>query len=108
MDANLKLVLVLTFFKSNVVPRGSLASTHELKKVGTRVRRFRKKNFFASKRNKAKRDPFRMRFARSREKNKFFFASFRFEFCVYFRFVSLTKIFRFASDLFVSLQSETK
>jgi hypothetical protein len=34
----------------------------------TRVRRFRKKIVFASKRNEAKRDPFRMRFARSREK----------------------------------------
>jgi hypothetical protein len=46
-----------------------------------RVRRFRKKIFFASKRNEAKRDPFRLRFARSREK-KNFFASFRFKFFV--------------------------
>jgi hypothetical protein len=38
---------------------------------------------FASKRNEAKRDPFRMRFARSREKKLFFF-----------RFISL-RIFRF-------------
>ncbi len=36
-----------------------------------RVRRFCKKNFFASKRNEAKRNPFRMHFARSREKNFF-------------------------------------
>ncbi len=41
-------------------------------RVWGRVRRFRKKKFFASKRNEAKRDPFRMRFARSREKNIFF------------------------------------
>jgi hypothetical protein len=72
------------------------------------VRRFRKKKFFASKRNEAKQDPFRMRFARSREKKKtkFFFASFCFKFfapdqseinSAFFRFVSLTKIFRFAS-----------
>ncbi len=33
---------------------------------------FAKKNFFASKRNEVKRDPFRMRFARPREKNNFF------------------------------------
>ncbi len=39
----------------------------------SRVRRFRFKNFFASKRNEAKRDPFRMRFARSREKKLLFF-----------------------------------
>jgi hypothetical protein len=48
---------------------------------------------------------------------QFFFASFRFEFFAsdlseinraYFRFVSLPKIFRFASDLSVSLQSKTK
>jgi hypothetical protein len=80
--------------------------------VQHRVRRFRTKKF----RNKAQRDPFRMRFARSREKF-FFFASFRLEFFAsdqseinraYFRFVSLTKIFRFAFDLFASLQSETK
>jgi hypothetical protein len=53
----------------------------------SRVRRFRKKNFFASKQNEAKRDPFCMRFARSREKkkkieakqNKRFFALFCFE-----------------------------
>jgi hypothetical protein len=36
------------------------------------VRRFRKKLFFASEPNEAKRDPFRMRFARSREKKQFF------------------------------------
>ncbi len=38
----------------------------------TRVRRFRQKIFFASKQNEAKRDPFRMRSARSREKKHFF------------------------------------
>jgi hypothetical protein len=45
-------------------------------RIRGRVRRFRKKSFFASKRNEAKRDPFRMRFARSREKNKIFFRFF--------------------------------
>ncbi len=75
------------------------------------MRRFRKKIFFASKRNEAKRDPFRMRFARSVKNKYFFFASFRFEFFAsdlseinraYFRFVSLPKNFRFASDLFIT------
>ncbi len=75
----------------------------------TRVLRFRFKNFFASKRNKAKRDPFRLHFARSREKNKKNFASFRFEFFAsnqseinkpYFRFVSCPKFFCFASFRF--------
>ena len=81
--------------------------------LAIRVRRFCFKNFFASKRNEAKRDPFRMRFARSREKKLFFFslhfASFRFEFFAsnqseintpYFRFISLPKSFRFASFRF--------
>ncbi len=40
---------------------------------------FRKKKIFASKRNEAKRDPFRTRSARSCEK-KISFASFPFEF----------------------------
>ncbi len=44
-----------------------------ISRVRCRVRRFRFKNFFASKRNEAKRDPFRMRFARSRGKKLFFF-----------------------------------
>jgi hypothetical protein len=96
---------------------------------------FAKKKFFASKRNEAKRDPFRMRFARSREKN-FFFASFRFEyvasdqseinrayifalfrfqkfcFSLLFRFVFASFHFRFALDAktsdktFFSHQSE--
>ncbi len=56
----------------------------ELGPGGIRVRRFRQKKFFVSKQNEAKRDPFRMRFARSREKKQHFFsllfASFRFEF----------------------------
>ncbi len=78
-----------------------------------RVRWLRFKIFFASKRNEAKRDSFRMRFARSREKKKknfsLHFASFRFKFFAsnqseintpYFRFVSLPKIFRFASFRF--------
>ncbi len=70
---------------------------------------------------KAKRDLFRMRFARSREK-KFVFTSFRFISLptkaklieriernrALFRFQIFFVSLRFASDLFVSLQSETK
>jgi hypothetical protein len=50
----------------------------KMKKRGrSRVRRFRQKKLFALKRNEAKRDPFRMRFARLREKKNFslFFAA---------------------------------
>ncbi len=80
-------------------------SAHGHQGLATKVRRFREKNFFASKRNGVKRDPFRMRFARSRKK----ISSFCFEFFAsdqseinraYFRFVSLPKIFRFASFSF--------
>jgi hypothetical protein len=70
---------------------------------------FAKKNFSlpsGTKRNE-------IRVARSREKEYFFwsllFASDQSEInTAIFRFVSLPKIFRFASDFFVSLQSETK
>jgi hypothetical protein len=84
------------------------------------VRRFRKKIFFASKRNEAKRDPFRMRFARSREIYFFFSLLFASNFSLpikaklierifaLFRFQKFFVSLRFASDLFVSLQSETK
>jgi hypothetical protein len=56
-----------------------------------RVRRFRKKKFFASKRNEAKRDPFRMRFARSREK-KTFFRFFSLHFASNFSFPTKAKL----------------
>ncbi len=68
---------------------------------------FGEKNVFASKRNEAKWDPFRMCFARSC--GIFFFASFRFKFFAsdqseinraYFCFVLLPKIVRFAPFLF--------
>jgi hypothetical protein len=75
------------------------------------------KKIFALKQNEAKRDLFHMRFACSRKKNKFCFASFRFEF-------SKIRGINFASDrseintacfrtsfrfrFLISLQSETK
>jgi hypothetical protein len=81
-----------------------------------RVRRFRLKNFFASKRNEAKRDPFRFVFACSSENTgpifSLVFASFRFEFFVSLRSEKIKTIFSlpFALQIFFSLhflQSQT-
>jgi hypothetical protein len=74
-----------------------------------RVRRFRLKFFFASKRNEAKRDPFRFVFACSSENTgpifSLVFASFRFEFFVSLRSEKKKTIFslRFALQIFSSL-----
>jgi hypothetical protein len=82
----------------------SSANRNPITCIKTRVRRFRKKNLFASKRNEAKRDPFRIVFACSCKNNEsifsLHFALFRFNFFASFRFVSLPlRYFRFIVPL---------
>ncbi len=63
---------------------------------------FRFNKFFASKRNEAKRDPFRMCFARSGENYFFFFASFRFFSLRIFRFQPMRNKYTVFSLCFAS------